>query len=73
MAGLRAEDEAAAAKLSDVCQCIDDVAGQAKDVGAQRAKLAADKSLAEERAAAQQARLPEIEADKKAAATRKVR
>lgn len=46
---------------------------QVKDIEVKRAKLAAEKAAADEKLATMTAKLPELEADKKAAAAKKVR
>jgi hypothetical protein len=46
---------------------------QVHEAGLQRARLAADKAAADDKVAATAARLPEAEAEKKAAAAKKVR
>jgi hypothetical protein len=46
---------------------------QVKSAATQRTRLAAERAAAEERAAAAAARLPELDAEKKAAAAAKVR
>lgn len=72
LSALRHAEEEAADKLADLQKCIEGAASQAKACNSKRAKLASERAQAEERAAVAVARLPELEAEKKAAAASKV-
>jgi hypothetical protein len=57
-----------------VCVCLFSISiPQVQEAEVQRARLAADKAAADDKTAAAAARLPQVEAEKKAAAAKKVR